>query len=115
MDEVKNLLREGDTAGATLAASAAFDLNPEDAKTVVEQTATDMRFSGREPAPDARPAPASTPAKPVMTAGSIDEPKPSPNLRPWIIGCSIGAAVLLCICLCLPIALAVFGMNFFAQ
>ncbi len=43
MDEVKKLVRAGDAAGAAEVASAAFDLTPEAAQSVVEQTALEIK------------------------------------------------------------------------
>jgi hypothetical protein len=45
MDEIKRLVNEGDTGGATVIASSAFDLPEEAARTTVEQIKTDMPFS----------------------------------------------------------------------
>jgi cobalamin biosynthesis Mg chelatase CobN len=45
MDEIKQRVSDGDTAGATLIASSAFDLPEEAARTTVEQIKTDMPIS----------------------------------------------------------------------
>jgi guanyl-specific ribonuclease Sa len=134
VDEIKRMVNEGNTDGATQIASAAFDLPPEAAQTAVEQIKTDMPFSGTDktmlagsaafasnvapqptPAPE-RPAPARTPVE-VIDAGSphayntpVDPPKQS-NKQKWIVGGSIGAAVFLCLCCCLPLALILFNLR----
>ena len=109
MDEVKKLVREGDTAGAAEVASAEFGLNQEAAQSTVEQVATNMKFSAPEPA-IVEPAPTFKPSEPVIDSNPFDEPKKPSNSRPWIIGCSIGAAVFLCLCCCLPILITIVSM-----
>jgi hypothetical protein len=102
MDEVKKLVREGDTEAAEEVASAEFGLNAEDAKTTVEQVATDMKYSEPEVVPVEPEPTRTTPVEPepvvVESRPFSEPPKPPSNSRPWIIGCSIAAVVFLCCC-----------------
>jgi hypothetical protein len=112
MDEVKKLVREGDTEAAAEVASAEFGLDAEAAQTAVEQTATDMKYSA-EPEPEiVEPESVRvTPVEPepvIIDSSPVGEPpKPPSNSRPWIIGCSIAAVVFLCLCCCLPTLIAI--------
>ena len=106
MDEVKQLVREGDTAGAAEVASAEFGLNQEAAQTTVEQVATDMQFSAPDPV-IVEPIPNYKPSEPVSNSNVFDAPPKTSNSRPWIIGCSVGAVVFLCLCCCMPILIAI--------
>jgi uncharacterized protein involved in exopolysaccharide biosynthesis len=102
MDEIKDLIREGDQEAAAEVASAEFGLSEEAAKTTVEQTATDMEHSGKEAPAAAEPeAPAQT-VEPAASFSAPEEPKKPSNQRNLIIG--IVAGVFLCCCCCLPIA-----------
>jgi hypothetical protein len=133
MDEIKRLVNEGDTSGATQIAGSAFNLPDEAAQTVIEQVKTDMPFTtsssdktmmassasiaaAAADVPEHRAsssAPSSTPVE-VVDAGSAraynapPEPPKQSNRQKWIIGGSIGAAVFLCLCCCMPIALWLF-------
>jgi hypothetical protein len=109
MDEIKKLVSEGDDAGAAEIASAEFGLNQEAAQSTVEQVATDMKYSAPEPV-IVEPIPDYKPSEPVIESSSFDEPKKPSNSRPWIIGCSIGAAVFLCVCCCLPLVIGLISM-----
>ena len=109
MDEVKKLVREGDTAGAAEVASAEFGLNQEAAQSTVEQVATEMKYSAPEPV-IVEPAPTFKPSEPVINSSAFDEPKKPSNSRPWIIGCSVGAAVFLCLCCCLPLLITIVSV-----
>jgi uncharacterized Zn finger protein (UPF0148 family) len=123
MDEVKRLVREGESEAAEQVASEQFDLKPEDAHSTVEQVEVDMKYSGEETklagqvvppmAAAAAPGPAYTPPASQAVyntppAASSTEPEKS-SKRNWIIGGSIGAAIFLCLCCCLP--LLIFGIN----
>jgi hypothetical protein len=112
MDEIKNLIREGDPAGATLVAGAEFGLNPEAAQTVVEQAATDMKYSGApEPVSVEPETPAARAAEPVIIENRpVETPKKPSSTQPWIIGGSIVAVIFLCCCCCLPLALMLVSM-----
>jgi len=105
MDEVKNLIREGDTNGATKIASTEFGINEADARNTVEQTELDMKYSGKE-APPSDQSPIAEPVE-VIESPSFDEPKKVSNSKRWIIGGSVGAVIFLCLCCCLPLIIAV--------
>lgn len=118
MDEVKKLIREGNTGAAAEVAATEFGLSQEAAQDTVAQTQTEMQHSGREISP-AQPEPAEQPAggqysaaqKPeVVTAGYVETPQKPSGTRNWIIGGSIGAAIFLCLCCCLPILLMMLRM-----
>lgn len=109
MDELKKLIRNGDSGAAAEVASIQFDLSQEAAQSTVEQVESDMKHSGRE-TPPAEPSPASAPPE-VIDAALFDEPQKPNNSRRWIIGCSIGAAVFLCVCCCLPFLIWIVMMN----
>ena len=108
MDEVKQLVREGDKAAAAEVASAEFGLNQEAAQTTVEQVAADMKYSAPESV-IVEPIPNYKPSEPV-SSNVFDAPQKPSNSRPWIIGCSIGAVVFLCLCCCLPLLLTLVGV-----
>jgi hypothetical protein len=110
MDEIKKLVREGDTARAAEVANAEFGLSQEAAQSTIEQVATDMKYSSHEPV-IVEPAPTYTPSEPVISSSPFDEPKKPFNSRPWIIGCSIGAAVFLCLCCCMPLLIAIVSVQ----
>jgi uncharacterized Zn finger protein (UPF0148 family) len=102
MDEIKKLVKEGDTAAAQEVAGKEFDLNQSAAEATVEQVHFDMKQSGWE-TPPAQTEPAFTSPKPeVIDAPGYDTPKKPSNSRNWTIG-GIAAAVFLCCCCCLPI------------
>lgn len=108
MDEVKDLIREGDTAGAAGVAGAAFGLDSEAAKDTVEQMQIDMQHSGQETPPSAAAEPGYTsPAPQVIDAPGYDAPKKSSSVGKWIIGGVIGATILLCVCCVLTILIFV--------
>jgi hypothetical protein len=109
MDEVKKLIREGDQDAAAKVASAAFDLNQEDAQNTIEQTVIDMNYSERE-TPPVEPTPVSAPTK-MQNAPLFSETQKPSNSRTWIIGGSIAAVVFLCLCCCLPIVVGLAMMN----
>jgi hypothetical protein len=108
MDEVKKLVREGDNAGAAEVASAEFGLDQEAAKNTVDQVATDMKYSAPEPV-IVEPIPNYKSSEPVGS-NVFDAPQKPSNSRPWIIGCSVGAVVFLCLCCCMPIFIAIVSM-----
>lgn len=109
MDEVKKLVREGDTAAAAEVASAEFGLDQEAAQTTVEQVATDMKFSAPEPTV-VEPEPASKSSEPVVESIPPDEPKKPSNSRNWIIGGSVAAVIFLCCCCCMPFVIAIVAI-----
>jgi uncharacterized Zn finger protein (UPF0148 family) len=109
MDEVKKLVREGDTTGAAEVASAEFGLDQEAAQSTVEQVATNMKYSAPEPV-IVEPIPDYKPSEPVIESSPFDEPQKPSNSRPWIIGCSIAAVVFLCVCCCLPLVFGLISM-----
>jgi uncharacterized Zn finger protein (UPF0148 family) len=104
LDEVKKLVREGDAAGAAEVASAAFDLTPEAAQTVVEQTALEIK-----------PAVASDPEPEVIVepAGNASPGTGQPKSfgGRWAIAIGAGGTILLCsCCCCLPLVLAFLSL-----
>jgi hypothetical protein len=102
MDEVKNLIREGDQSGATEVLSSQFGLSQEAAQSTVEQTEIDMSHTGRE-VPPAEPEATYVSSKPEIIDAPKSQEKKSGISKNWIIGGSIGAVVFLCVCCCLPI------------
>jgi len=108
MDEVKKLVREGDTAGAAEVAGAEFGLDQEAAQSTVEQVATDMKYSAPEPV-IVEPIPGYKPSEPVSESSPYDEPKKPSNSRPWMIG-GILAVIFLCCCCCLPLLITIVSM-----
>jgi hypothetical protein len=120
MDEVKQLVREGDKAAAAEVASAEFGLNQEAAKNTVEQVATDMKTSAvitpvakpiLEPSNSAFYTPASS--KPAMSANFTTETNGSKKTISgrWAITCGTGGVILLCMCCCgIPILLTILGL-----
>jgi hypothetical protein len=117
MDEVKRLIREGNTDAAEEIASIQFGLSQEAAHNTVEQTVVNMKYSGHEtlpvePAPVSSmpPEPASSMPQPeVVNSPShlYDEPQKPSNSRKWIIAGSIGAVVFLCMCCCIPVLILI--------
>ncbi len=115
MDEVKKLIREGDTEQASEVAQSAFGQTPESAQTMISQTAIDMSHSGRETPPPAESEPerAYVPAQEdVIDTPPASEPPQPPKKRNWILIGSVGAVVFMCLCCCLPlIAIIVYLMQ----
>lgn len=111
MDEVKKLVREGDTEAAAEVASAEFGLSEEAAKTTVEQVATDMKYSEPAPTP-AEPEPAKPIEPDLFTPKSSpvgEPPKPPSKTNPWVIG-GAAAVIFLCLCCCLPTLIAIVAL-----
>jgi len=87
MDEIKRLVNEGDTSGATQIAGSAFDLPEEAAQTVIEQVRMDMPPSSSDKTMLASSAavaaaaaateaakPATIPAPPASTPARVSTP-----------------------------------------
>lgn len=119
MDEVKKLIREGDQAGAAEVASAAFDLTPEAAQTVVEQTALEIKPAAtRDSEPEVILEPSNSAfynanAKPAVSASfsSQSDGRTKTISGRWAVSLGVGGTILLCsCCCCLPLALALFGI-----
>ena len=104
MDEVKRLIKQGDTDGATEVVSAEFGQTHEAAEGMVEQTLIDSHYVSND-APVDQTARESTPGR-VIDAPGYQEPKKPSNTRNWIIGGSIAAVVFLCLCCCMPLVIA---------
>ncbi|HEY3313504.1 MAG TPA: hypothetical protein VGK00_17830 [Anaerolineales bacterium] len=106
MDEVKDLIREGDLTAAAGVAASAFGLDTGSAQSTVEQVQIEMQHSGHETPP--RSESTSTPPAPqVIDAPGYETPKKSSNAMKWIIGSVIGATILLCVCCLLTVLLFV--------
>jgi uncharacterized Zn finger protein (UPF0148 family) len=109
MDEVKKLVREGDSEAAAQVAATEFGLNLEAAHNTVEQVEVEMQHSGHE-IPKTEPEPASfnpNPAPEVIDAPTYTSTQQPSNTRKWIIGGVIGAAIFLCVCCLLPILILI--------
>ena len=109
MDEVKKLVREGDSEAAAQVAGTEFGLNQEAAHNAVQQVEVEMQHSGTE-IPKTEPEPAaysSNLAPEVIDAPGYEAPKKPSNTGKWIIGGVIGATIFLCICCLLPILLLI--------
>lgn len=105
MDEVKKLIREGETEQAAEVAQSAFGQTPEAAQTMISQTAIDMSHSGRETPPpvENEPERAYVPAQDdVIDTPPANEPPQPPKKRNWFLIGGVGAAVFMCLCCCLP-------------
>jgi ribosomal protein L7/L12 len=111
MDAIKAELRAGKKIEAIKIHRAYFDTGLAEAKTAVEQIENDLQFqpaplADTEPPAFARPV---APVEPTMGANPFDEPQ-APAWRKWLIGCSIGAVLFLCLCVVLPTALFFMGI-----
>ena len=109
MDEVKRLIKEGDSSNATLLVSSEFAQSKEAAQAMVEQTGMDMQHARNNTPPE---QPASSPISgQVIDAPGYEEPQKPSNTRMWIIGGSIGAVIFLCLCCCLPLIIAAYTIS----
>ena len=115
MDEVKRLLRANKKIEAVKVYREYFDVGLADAKSAVDAAETELKLQAPPPAvddgipafarPDAPPV-----AGPVLSPNPFDDtPKPS-GLNRWLLGCSIGGLVFLCLCVALPTVLVMMGL-----
>ena len=108
MDEIKNLIKDGDSEKAAEIAQTEFSLDTEAAHNVVEQTAVDIQYT------QDNQTPTSTISEPDFGKPEvIDQPifenvtKKNNNNRNMIIGGSIAAVVFLCCCCCIGVILII--------
>lgn len=116
MDEIKHLINEGDQSAAETVASNEFNLSPEEARSTVEQVVIDMPLTEKAaPAPYYTEAtPAEKPIHPDVVLPAQSAPQKPSSSRNWIIGCSVGAAIFLCLCCCLP-TIVIIAYSMFSQ